>query len=210
MNDSPISRHLSPIIRHLSPTIHVYICDRLNEFDLGAALLLLPEQRREQALSFKFEAGRRQSVAAYLLLCEGLSREYGFTKPPVFEYGEHGKPFIKTPPGYESSLSFFNLSHCREAAICVLSDRPVGVDIESIREFRESLARYTMNESELHQILQSDTPAEAFIRLWTMKEATLKRSGEGIRNNMKDVLSGQHALETFVNKTRGYVYTVAY
>jgi 4'-phosphopantetheinyl transferase len=102
------------------------------------------------------------------------------------------------------------LSHCREAAICVLSDRPVGVDIESIREFRESLARYTMNESELHQILQSDTPAEAFIRLWTMKEATLKRSGEGIRNNMKDVLSGQHALETFVNKTRGYVYTVAY
>ena len=183
----------------------VYIDEHIMDFDLDAALQQISEQRREQALRFKFERGQRTCVLAYLLLRKALRQEYGIHENPIFEYNAHGKPSIIGHPDIH-----FNLSHCREAVACAVSPHPIGIDVESVSRYNDSVARYTMNESEQHQILQSDTPAEAFIRLWTMKEATLKRSGEGIRNNMKDVLSGQHALETFVNKTRGYVYTVAY
>jgi len=166
-------------------------------------LPLLSEQRREQCLKFKHELGRKTCAAAYLLLCEGLRKEYGITEPPVFEYGEHGKPAIVGHPEV-----CFNMSHCREAAICVLSDKPVGVDIESIRRYSDSLARYTMNDAELKRIEQAERRDVEFIRLWTLKEAVLKRSGEGIRNDMKHVLDVLKDAKTIINEKKGYIYSV--
>lgn len=184
----------------------VYLNDDIANFDFEAALPLLSEQRREQALKFKHEQGRKTCAAAYLLLCEGLRKEYGITEKPVFEYGEHGKPFILGHPEIH-----FNMSHCREAAICAISETPVGIDVESIREYRESLVHYTMNDDEIAEIMQSPNPALAFIRYWTMKEAVLKLSGEGIRNDLKTVLIGfANQIQTFVNEPRGYVYSVVY
>lgn len=181
----------------------LYLNDDIAGFDFEAALPLLSEQRREQALKFKHEQGRKTCAAAYLLLCEGLRKEYGITEKPVFEYGEHGKPFMIGHPEIH-----FNISHCREAAVCVISNRPVGVDVESIREYKDSLVRYTMNEAEIALITQSPRPEETFTRLWTMKEAVLKLSGEGLRNDMKTVLTGRERIETVVNTERGYVYSV--
>jgi phosphopantetheinyl transferase len=112
------------------------------------------------------------------LLCEGLQKEYGITEQPLFEYGPHGKPFIVGHPDIH-----FNLSHCREAAICIVDAHPVGIDIESVRMPKDSLVRYTMNEAEQQQIFTSPTPALAFTRLWTMKEAAVKRSGHGLQND---------------------------
>jgi len=181
----------------------IYLNDDIEHFDWEAALPLLSEQRREQCLKFKHELGRKTCAAAYLLLCEGLRKEYGITEPPVFEYGEHGKPAIVGHPEV-----CFNMSHCREAAICVLSDKPVGVDIESIRRYSDSLARYTMNDAELKRIEQAERRDVEFIRLWTLKEAVLKRSGEGIRNDMKHVLDVLKDAKTIINEKKGYIYSV--
>ena len=181
----------------------IYLNDDIEHFDWEAALPLLSVQRREQCLKFKHELGRKTCTAAYLLLCEGLRKEYGIEEPPVFEYGEHGKPAIVGHPEI-----YFNMSHCREAAICVLSDKPVGVDIESIHRYSESLARYTMNDTELKQIEQAEHREVEFIRLWTLKEAVLKRSGEGIRNNMKHVLDVLKDAKTVINEKKGYIYSV--
>ncbi len=183
----------------------IYLNDDIAGFDFETALPLLSDQRREQALKFKHEQGRKTCAAAYLLLCEGLRKEYGITEKPIFEYGEHGKPFIVGHPDIH-----FNLSHCREAAICAIADRPVGVDIESIREYKDTLAHYTMNDEELAHITLSPDPAKEFIRFWTMKEAVLKLSGDGIRNDMKTVLTGSENMETVVNEQQGYIYSVIY
>ena len=181
----------------------IYLNDNIAGFDFEAALPLLSEQRREQALQFKHEQGRKTCAAAYLLLCEGLRQEYGIDEKPVFDYGEHGKPFIVGHPEIH-----FNLSHCKEAAICALNSRPVGVDIESIRSYKDSLARYTMSEEEMAQIEQADRADVAFVRLWTMKEAVLKLSGEWLRSDMKHVLTGAEVFQTVVCEEKGYVYSV--
>ncbi len=183
----------------------IYLNDDIAGFDFKAALPLLSDQRREQALKFKYELGRKTCAMAYLLLCEGLRQEYGITERPVFDYGEHGKPIIVGHPDIH-----FNVSHCREGVICVVSDRPVGVDIESIREYKESLVRYTMNDCEVQQIEQAEHPEVEFIRLWTMKEAVLKLSGKGIVDNMKGVLTGHEQIETVYNEEKKYIYSVVY
>ena len=171
-------------------------------FDLKAALEEISEQRREQALKFKYEQGQRLCVLAYLLLKQALRERYGITENPVFEYNEHGKPSIVGHPEI-----FFNLSHCKEAAICVVSDQPVGVDVEGIREYKESLVNYTMNDEEIAQIKSAENPASTFIRLWTMKEATTKLIGTGISNDMKTVLDTTKYKYTTVDRQR-YIYTV--
>ena len=181
----------------------IYLNDDIEHFDWQAALPLLSEQRREQCLKFKHELGRKTCAAAYLLLCEGLRKEYGIEEPPVFEYGEHGKPTIVGHPEI-----CFNMSHCREAVICVLSDKPVGVDIESIRRYSDSLARYTMSDTEMERIEQAERREVEFIRLWTLKEAVLKHSGEGIRNDMKHVLDNLKDAKTVINEKKSYIYSV--
>ena len=180
----------------------IYVSEEIWDFDLEAALQEISEQRREQALKFKFEQGQRLCVLAYQLLKQGLREIYGITENPVFEYNEHGKPSIVGHPEI-----FFNLSHCKHAAVCVVSDQPVGVDVESIREYKEGLVRYSMNDEEIRQIESSEHPDRAFIRLWTMKEATLKLIGTGISNDLKTAIDTSLYKYTTVERQR-YIYTV--
>ena len=182
----------------------VYIDEHIDDFDLQAALPEISEQRRLQALRFKFERGQRTCVLAYLLLKKALREEYGLTENPLFEYGPHGKPFIVGHPEIH-----FSLSHCREAVACAVSDRPVGIDVESVQRYRESLAQYTMNDEEQRLIVATKRPDVAFIRLWTMKEARLKLTGEGITNDLKSALSGGSWQFTTVERLdKNYIYTL--
>ncbi len=183
--------------------MRVLVSEDIWDFDLEAALNEISAQRRELALKFKFELGQRLCVLAYQLLKQGLREEYGITENPVFEYNEHGKPYIVGHPEI-----WFNLRHCKEAVVCVLNDKPVGIDVESIREYRESLVRYTMNDEELQLIQAAPNPDVAFIRLWTMKEAALKLIGTGISDDLKTVLQLNPHLHFTTHETSTYVYTV--
>ncbi|MBR1389689.1 MAG: 4'-phosphopantetheinyl transferase superfamily protein [Prevotella sp.] len=181
----------------------VTISEDIWNFDLEAALAEISEQRREQALKFKHELGQRTCVLAYQLLRQLLREEFGFTDLPVFEYGAHGKPAIIGRPDIH-----FNLSHCRRAVVCAVSHQPIGIDVESIREYKESLARYTMNDEELQQISSAPRPDEAFVRLWTMKEAALKLIGTGISNDLKPVLTDHPHFHFTTHVAPQYIYTV--
>ena len=183
----------------------VYVDEHIDDFDLQAALGELSEQRRVQALRFRYEHGQRTCVLAYLLLRKALLQEFGITEKPLFDYGEHGKPVLTGHPDIP-----FNLSHCREAVVCAVGDRPIGVDVESVGRFKESLVRYTMNDDEQAQIAAAERPEVAFIRLWTMKEARLKLTGEGITNDLKTALADSHRYRftTVERLDRNYIYTV--
>ena len=165
--------------------MNIYLNDDIEHFDWQAALPQLSEQRREQCLKFRHELGRQTCAAAYLLLCEALRKEYGITEKPVFEYGEHGKPVISGHPDIH-----FNMSHCREAAICVVSDQPVGVDIESIHRYSESLALYVMSDKEMEQILHAVDPQGGcrqaqWLRHQQRHEARARRSALRDRNGAR-------------------------
>ena len=184
--------------------MHILLSQDIWDFDLDAALSEISEQRREQAVKFKHELGQRLCVLAYQLLKQGLREAYGIEGNPQFEYNEHGKPAIVGHPEI-----FFNFSHCKEAVLCAISEQPVGVDVESVRSFNDSLVHYTMNEDEMREIETAEDRAVAFIRLWTMKEAALKLEGTGISKDMKQVLQ-QDGLdfETFVDAQRRFIYSI--
>ncbi len=171
----------------------------------------LPEWRRKQVLAYKNDMGRRQSLLAYRLLCQGLREEYGIMEQPTFVYNEHGKPSLALPPtGGDGEGLYFSLSHCKEGVCCAISDRPVGIDIESAsRKISDCVIRYSMNEGEQALIRESDDPQRTFLRLWTQKEAVLKRLGTGIRDDMRDILS-DYAYTIEVRENERYILSVAW
>ena len=163
----------------------IYIDDKIDQLDIDAAFASVSEQRRNHALSYRQEHDRRLSLAAYRLLQRALNVDYGISDPPLFSFGEHGKPMLVGHPDIH-----FSLSHCREAAACVVAPVPVGIDVESLISYDAELVEKVMNVEEQQQIARSSDPALDFIRLWTMKESLLKMTGEGISTDLRSVLDG--------------------
>lgn len=184
----------------------IYVNSHFDEIDLDAALLLLPEARRQKALAFRHELGRRQSVAAWLLLRQGCREVFGLDDVPAVAYGEHGKPYFPDRPDLH-----FNLSHCRTAVACVVSHQPVGIDIENVRKFDNRLVRYVLSDEEYRVYAESPQPDLTFAQFWTRKESLLKLTGHGLVTDMKNVLKNRSevSLETVVPADQHYVYTVA-
>ncbi len=157
----------------------------MTEGQFNDCLSKVSEQRRQKVLKYKFQAGREQSLRAYMLLQRLIKEEYGITEPPVFRELENGKPVII---GHEDI--HFNMSHCKYAVACAVSNEPVGIDVERIQEkVNDDLAKYVLSDDELKDI----TPLK-FTRLWTMKEAVVKLTGRGItgKEQLRPLLSNFH------------------
>lgn len=127
------------------------------------------------------------------------------------ERKEYGKPYYAANPNLK-----FNISHCRDGVAVVISDREVGVDVESMRRVnrrtvkkccsreeisyvfreRESSQEESISgnlvmpnhpcEKEENDILQ-DAEAKRFLTLWTLKESYVKMTGEGLRTSFDQV-----------------------
>ena len=77
---------------------------------------------------------------------------------------------------------WFNISHCRLGVAAVISDVPVGVDVERRFAWNEKLARRIAHPAELEAMLRLDAEKErqALLNLiWSRKESFLKCRGTG-------------------------------
>lgn len=137
--------------------LQVYLFDRpesVTQEELRRDLAALPEWRRQKALFYRFDIDRVLCAKAWLLLKHGLKEMYGIDEDPEFEFNENGKPCLRNHPEIH-----FNLSHCRKGVMCVISDAPVGCDIEEIA-------------GEL-----DPDPCITFTERWTRREALQKLLG---------------------------------
>lgn len=171
----------------------IYFNEHINEIDLAAAWPLLSPQRRDHLQRYRRKADQRAGAAAYLLLCRGLQEEYGIKEKPVFDFGPQGKPFISaflpSTPLPHSEIHF-NLSHCAEAAACVIDSFPVGIDVEAISAYDPQLLPLTMSPAEQQAIREAEHPERVFTCLWTMKEAAFKCLGTGLTDDLPSLLIG--------------------
>lgn len=120
------------VIKQTDSTLYVYELHtfQIDLMDFDEALTLVSQQRRDHALRFRQPCDQRQSVAAYRLLQQALAVEHDVSEPPMFVYGEHGKPAIAGAPDI-----FFNLSHCRDAVACVVDSVPVACQCFALMQY---------------------------------------------------------------------------
>ncbi len=72
----------------------------------------------------------------------------------------------------------WSVSHKRQLAAAVISDCPVGIDVEHVLPRREEVLDELAADDEWD--ILGDRSWQCFFRLWTAKEAVLKANGLGI------------------------------
>ena len=152
---------------------------RMEELTAG-----LSRNRQEKIRAMKMPGAKRLSLGAGLLLAHGLEQLGIREQQAVLEYRKNGKPYLKDYPEI-----YFNLSHSGTMAMAVFADVETGCDIEQTGRGREQVARrfFTPQEQEyLGHAGDESAWAQAFCRIWTMKEAFLKVTGEGARIPLTD------------------------
>lgn len=103
----------------------------------------------------------------------------------AWKEGEQVQRVSGGKPCFSHSSLFFNLSHSGEYAACVLADREVGIDLQ--RE-QGSKAAWRIAPRVLHEAEAAYRREEPMIyRIWTVKEAYVKATGEGIRRDFREL-----------------------
>ncbi|MBO5459044.1 MAG: 4'-phosphopantetheinyl transferase superfamily protein [Lachnospira sp.] len=170
------------------------------------ALSLVPDYRREKIERVRAANDKCRSLAAGLLLNYSIGRFFScrIEAPPLqiiplqtainyynpeFNFnvtiGQHGKPYFTNHPEL-----FFNLSHSGNYAVCIISDKDCGIDIEGGRNVKLNVAKRFFSEREYSWITETadiSEQKERFFRIWTLKEAYAKLTGMGIAEEISKV-----------------------
>ena len=169
--------------------INIYLFDEIDSLGddfVQNNLSALPRFRREECARYQQEFDKKACVAAFLLFKYGLRERFGIAEQVTFDYSEHGKPYLREFPDVQ-----FNLSHCKKAVVCALSDSDVGVDVQDVRSLNMNTVRRTCSESEISQINESENPDRLFCKFWTQKESYAKAKGVQLTSVFKQDLSSE-------------------
>ena len=142
---------------------------------------LTPKQKREHEHNIAY------SLLDKMLKGEGVFK-YEFTK------NENGKPFLKDIP------MFFSISHTEGFCAVCISDSPVGIDCEKIdASYEEKIELFSsryFSENEVEFLRNSDNKLIDFFKIWTSKEAYIKKFGLN-GSYLKKIDTTKEAAETF-------------
>ena len=118
--------------------------------------------------------GRTGHEAGRDLLAQLYREATGEDLPPI-AIEPRGKPYFPDSPWH------FSISHTKHHAFCALAKCPIGIDAEEMdRTFNLRLADKVLSDSEKLRFDGCEDKMSAFLRLWVLKEASAKLTGEGL------------------------------
>lgn len=159
---------------------------------------------------FRYADDKKRSVAGEMLARKAVAEWCNIpAESIVFEITETGKPYAKSLPVE------FNISHSGDVVVCVVDDKPVGIDVEKIYSLDLKVAKRICTDEELSYLF-GHAPTEQdfvyttdheilarFFELWTAKEAYGKCIGVGMSDSRKQV----RVLEQF-NLQEEYIVSI--
>lgn len=114
---------------------------------------------------------------------------------PCLSHLPTGQPYFE-----ELADISVSISHTHGAILVGVSDRAVGVDIESESELRESVLRraFTAYERAYVDSAPADGQCRAFTEIWTRKESFAKACGKGLNYAMLSAMCDQYGLKYII------------
>jgi 4'-phosphopantetheinyl transferase len=134
----------------------------------------LPETFHKKILAYRRWEDKTSSLYGKLLLIKGLE-DLGIVIPlSEVKYSPFGRPYL-------ADNVDFNISHSGNLVACAFATSGnIGLDLEEIKPIDLEIFNDHFSKEEWSAINSSDNKYEEFYRLWTIKEAALKSSGDGL------------------------------
>ena len=142
------------------------------------ALKLLSPQRIKKLNTIKNINDKQLSAGAWLCLTKALKSFPELSGSIEIVIDKNGKPYFKN-----CDFLHFSLSHSGSVALCALSDKKVGADVQLIGDFNDKICKKYFSSSEAQYVFSASSQeemAQRFFRLWSLKEAYVKMTGEGL------------------------------
>lgn len=185
---APVQRSRTPTLapRTAAPVrIRTLRTGGLAEADAAALAAVLDEEERARAARFAFERHRVAYIAAHAL-ARGALGEAARAPAAAFRFrpGRSGKPAALLA-GREADVSF-NLSHTEglvRVAVMAEPGADLGFDLEACSRPPAPEVEKTVFRPEERAwlaALPERERATGFLRLWTLKEAFVKATGQGL------------------------------
>jgi len=198
-----------------SAHVHVWHLDTTLFADVPPHVIVSDEERQKCA-RLRFAPDRRDYSLAHDLLRRCLSLQGG--RAPAdwrFITGAHGKPAIESTGKADHTLSF-SVTHTRGMVACAIAaGRPVGIDVEQtdrLDGLQEIADRcFTREEAGYLRASPEHTRDIRFVELWTLKEAALKATGEGLSRPLDTVRFSVHhgnSLRFYGNEPRNWHFAL--
>jgi 4'-phosphopantetheinyl transferase len=150
----------------------------LTEADL---LICLSAEERERADRYKIRKPRHQFVTGRGLLRRILGSCLSVPPHEVpIAYTGAGKPILGC------GTLHFNVTHTDQIALIAIAGRPVGIDVEQVRNLAnpDGLVQrfFSAAECASYRTLPPELQPQGFFRAWTCKEALIKAVGLSVTN----------------------------
>ena len=140
------------------------------------------ERRQQEIQAYPMEDSRLQALGAGYL----IARYTGRDEPTYNEALKPLKPDI-----------WFNVAHSKDVIVFTMAKRPVGIDIEYLREAKTKLIPYAFDDSQQKAIHENDD----FFKYWTLKEAIGKAQGDGLSGAPLKQIPAREGLTQYLGRT---------
>ena len=172
-----------------SDEVHIWCANlNLSAIEISKLTNILSTDERDKANKFRFEKHRNRYTVARGRLRQLLANYLHISAKDIqFEYSDRGKPSLSNYCSQDSLQ--FNVSHSQNLALYAFTyHHRVGIDLEYLRVGNDAaqIARrfFSPQEYELIASLEKNRQQEIFLHIWTIKEAYLKATGEGLSGSL--------------------------
>ena len=139
--------------------------------------LLIAHDKKARLDNYKSDMDKKLGLYADLLVRVAICQDLNIENSDIeFGTNDYGKPFLTSNQDY-----YFNVSHTHNMIAAAISNNPVGVDVEEIKEIDLGIAKRFFTGQEQNYIDKSQNNIyERFFEIWTKKEAYIKCTGKGL------------------------------
>lgn len=156
------------------------------------------------SLGSKTKQDKKLSLYSELIVRNHICHKHKMKNSAIkFDTNHYGKPLLKNYKNFH-----FNISHTHNAIAVAITDSPVGIDLEKVKEVDLKIAKRFFTEREIDYIICGDNLAKRFFEVWTKKEAYIKYVGKGLSIPLKSFSVLDIAEKIVTTEKDGYIISV--
>jgi 4'-phosphopantetheinyl transferase len=159
------------------------IPDSLDAPTFSTLLSHLSFEKQSRIPRFIRDQDRMCALGADILARTTICSTLGIKNAVItFTKNEFGKPILENHPSLH-----FNVSHSGDVVLCAFDDKPIGVDVEKMKDRGLEIAGRFYSKKEYSWLMskKEGERAECFFDLWTLKESYIKALGKGISKGLR-------------------------
>ena len=140
---------------------------------------LISDERKSKMEKFLFKEDSIRCLLGEIIARYAISKDLNIKNEDIsFKTDSFNKPYL--PIADKSVL--YNISHSGEWVVCIISDKPCGIDVELIKKADFGIAKRFFSQNEYESLMSQPEHYRTryFFMLWTLKESYIKADGRGL------------------------------